>query len=87
MIPLLQAVREQDSQKAIEWSQSDQWATVEQVMAASSGTSNARSVPHSMGPFLDIPNNAPHTTSWTCTHCTFMNPSNSFMCEICNLPR
>lgn len=87
MVPLLQAVREQDSQKAIEWSQSDQWATVEQVMAASSGGSNPRPAPPTLGSFMDVSHSFPHIASWTCTHCTFMNPSNSFMCEICNLPR
>lgn len=89
MVPLLEAVREQDSQKAIKWSQSDQWATVEQVIAASSGTTNPRSNPSSMSnsSFMDAPPASPHIVSWTCAQCTFMNPSNSFECEICTFPR
>lgn len=87
MVPLLQAVREQDSQKAIEWSQSDQWATVEQVMAASSGTTPHNRSSQPSDSFMDVSHTSPHVASWTCSHCTFMNPSNSFMCEICDFPR
>ena len=92
MTPLLEAVRTQDSQKAIEWSQSDQWATVEQVIAASSGSSStSRSMPPSLGglaaSLLEGSRTSSHQTSWTCSRCTYMNSHDTFSCEMCNLPR
>lgn len=36
MGPLLQAIREKDANAAIEWSRSEHWATVEQLIVASS---------------------------------------------------
>lgn len=36
MEPLLKAIREKDSNAALEWSRSEHWATVEQLIAASS---------------------------------------------------
>lgn len=93
MAPLLEAVRTQDSQKAIEWSQSDQWATVEQVIAASSGSSTSRSVPPSLGglaaSLLGGGSHASphHQSSWTCSRCTYMNSHDTFSCEMCTLPR
>lgn len=95
MAPLLEAVRTQDSQKAIEWSQSDQWATVEQVIAASSGagaSTSSRSMPQSLGglaaSLLDGPRSSPHPqTSWTCSRCTYLNSPDTFSCEMCTLPR
>lgn len=36
MAPLLQAIREKNVEQAVEWSKSEHWATVEQLIAASS---------------------------------------------------
>lgn len=36
MAPLLLAIREKDGTAALEWSRSEHWATVEQLIAASS---------------------------------------------------
>lgn len=38
-MPLIEAVRTSDRQKAIEWSQSAHWATIEQLISATSGSS------------------------------------------------
>lgn len=38
MLPLLEAIRNKDKQKALEWAQSEHWATVEQLISASSTT-------------------------------------------------
>lgn len=37
MMPLLEAVRNQDRQMAMEWARSDHWATVEQLISATTG--------------------------------------------------
>ncbi|XP_014476067.1 PREDICTED: nuclear protein localization protein 4 homolog isoform X2 [Dinoponera quadriceps] len=45
MLTLLEAIRNKDKQKAIEWAQSEHWATVEQLISASSsGTSRSPQV-------------------------------------------
>lgn len=36
MSPLLEAIRNKDKQKALEWTQSEHWATVEQLISVSS---------------------------------------------------
>ncbi|XP_032686313.1 nuclear protein localization protein 4 homolog isoform X3 [Odontomachus brunneus] len=36
MLPLLEAIRNKDKQKVLEWAQSEHWATVEQLISASS---------------------------------------------------
>ncbi|KAL0279488.1 UNVERIFIED_CONTAM: hypothetical protein PYX00_001032 [Menopon gallinae] len=92
MAPLLEAVRNQDSRRAIEWSQSDQWATVEQVIAASSASTSSRSPkPPTAGSLasslLDSARSVPTHASWTCKMCTFLNSGDTTSCEMCASPR
>lgn len=39
MLPLLEAIRAKDKQKALKWAQSEHWATVEQLISAASTSS------------------------------------------------
>ncbi|XP_075231079.1 nuclear protein localization 4 isoform X2 [Lycorma delicatula] len=84
MKPLLTAVRERDNDKVIEWSQSEHWATVEQLIAAS-GTSGAVGSHHS-APTPPLDSNSP-AAQWTCPHCTFLNLPHLHACDMCSLPR
>ena len=94
MESLLEAVRTQDRQKAAEWSRSEPWATVEQLISASSS-----SVPNQFPSFNnDVntasgvsvgtgPNNESRNDLWTCPYCTFLNSADFRSCEMCSLPR
>ncbi|KAJ8683153.1 hypothetical protein QAD02_018945 [Eretmocerus hayati] len=100
MSPLLEAIRTNDRQKANEWASSEHWATVEQLISASSAgpsthnsmyspdppnpASNASGVEIGPGP----PDNAgAEQALWTCSHCTFLNPAEINTCDMCSLPR
>lgn len=79
MGPLLDAVRNRDSEAAVEWSRSEHWATVEQLIAASGPSSTM------MTPSSDT--SAPPSAEWTCPHCTFLNLPHLTACDMCSLPR
>ncbi|XP_022916335.1 nuclear protein localization protein 4 homolog isoform X2 [Onthophagus taurus] len=85
MGPLLEAIRTKNNEGASEWSRSEHWATVEQLIVASSpppsrpGSVNAGSVTAGTG--FSVEN------QWTCSFCTYLNPGSVQSCEICNLPR
>lgn len=85
MGPLLEAVRMKNSDLASEWRHSEQWGTVEQLIAATEGTSASGSHTHddhgASGSGLG------GGAKWTCPHCTFINPSHLSSCEMCTLPR
>jgi len=81
MGPLLEAVKTKDAALAERWSASDQWCTVTQLLAHAS--------PVSMDSQSMEGTSASMSTqgqSWTCLHCTFINPPQLTSCEICNLP-
>lgn len=93
MGPLLTAVKNRDLDQALEWSRSEHWATVEQLIAASN-TSPPTSRPSSVaantasnetGGAGALQNNA--ESLWTCPFCTFLNSQDVTVCEMCNLPR
>ncbi|XP_030746958.1 nuclear protein localization protein 4 homolog [Sitophilus oryzae] len=83
--PLLDALRNKDRNAATEWSRSEQWATLEQLIAASSpppsrpGSVSSGNINSSAG--------ASTGPKWTCPFCTFINESDAHSCEMCNLPR
>lgn len=85
MSPLLDAVRTGNSNQASEWRHSEQWGTVEQLIAAtetpSASGSHANDVHGASGSGLGA------GAKWTCPHCTFINASHLSSCEMCNLPR
>lgn len=85
--PLLEAVKKRDRVQALEWKQSEHWATVEQLVMASGG---GASVLGAGGEAAAAGSSAPSSsssTSWTCQHCTFINQTASENCEMCHLPR
>uniref|UniRef100_A0A6P7FF04 Nuclear protein localization protein 4 homolog n=1 Tax=Diabrotica virgifera virgifera TaxID=50390 RepID=A0A6P7FF04_DIAVI len=83
--PLLKALRNKDREAAEEWSRSEHWATLEQLIAASSpppsrpGSVASGSITSSPG--------ASSGPKWTCPFCTFLNNADVQNCEMCNLPR
>lgn len=85
--PLLDAVRTHNRTAALEWKQSGQWATVEQLVMASGAEGLAG------GRGADVVGAGPSTqpsaaaTSWTCQHCTFINQTASESCDMCHLPK
>lgn len=103
MMPLLDAVRNKDRQKAIEWACSEHWATVEQLITVTSSSTahlpqvsfdNSSRMPSSSGGGTGvgvgtepIANPPSDQTLWTCSFCTFLNAADLAMCEMCSLPR
>lgn len=49
MLPLLEAIRNKDKEKAMEWAQSEHWATVEQLISAASTSSRPPQATSSFG--------------------------------------
>ncbi|CAL4072015.1 unnamed protein product, partial [Meganyctiphanes norvegica] len=86
--PLLTAVSSRDREAALEWRKSEQWATVEQLISASGGDSMATSSMNTgaMGALGGAVAGGSGASSWTCSHCTFVNATASENCEMCNLP-
>ena len=101
MGPLLEAIRTNNREKANEWASSEHWATVEQLISATSsaGPSNRStfSGAHSMGSIASgsgvgggagsSDNSSAEQISWTCSYCTFLNSPNKNTCDMCSLPR
>jgi len=79
MAPLLEAIKTNNKQAVDEWSRSDVWATLEQLI---SNTSDSAVSGHVGNGFASA-----QTEKWTCMHCTFMNNSDRQSCDICRLPR
>ena len=77
---LLDAVRNKNADLAEEWSTSDHWSTVLQVLA------HADQIPPASQTTAQG-SEATTGSPWTCVHCTFINPPNLSSCEICNLPQ
>ncbi|RZF33940.1 hypothetical protein LSTR_LSTR006322 [Laodelphax striatellus] len=87
---LLEAVRNKDDELALEWSHSEHWATVEQLIAASGGGgADAMSdAPHHSHPSTPMEGaGGPGGAQWTCPHCTFLNMPHLHACDMCSLPR
>lgn len=100
MMPLLEAIRNKDREKAIGWSHMEHWATVEQLISETSASasqpafdSNSRmssSIAEGSGIAVGTEptaNSPADQTLWTCSHCTFLNAAGFAMCEMCGLPR
>ncbi|KAI4456792.1 nuclear protein localization 4 [Holotrichia oblita] len=85
MGPLLEAIRYKNIEAAQEWSRSEHWATVEQLIAASSPPPSR---PGSVAAgSISVGTGSPNEAQWTCPYCTYLNPADVQSCEICNLPR
>ncbi|XP_070580659.1 nuclear protein localization protein 4 homolog [Ptychodera flava] len=90
---LLAAVKDSDVGQMQDWTQSEQWATIEQLIAAHTGSSSSPT----RGSFMGVPSESPagavgggvssaDGSLWTCKHCTFINQPGKRECEICGLP-
>ncbi|XP_076366406.1 nuclear protein localization 4 [Tachypleus tridentatus] len=80
--PLLEAIRAKNHELASHWSRSEQWATVEQLIAAQSPPS-----PPLVDSRMASDSQSSSSALWTCRHCTFLNQPGSMACEICGLPQ
>ncbi|OAD58466.1 Nuclear protein localization protein 4 like protein, partial [Eufriesea mexicana] len=101
MTSLLEAIRNKDKAKAIEWSHSEQWATVEELFSETTASTSQPSFDTSSrisssvlteGTGIavgtdPIVNSPPDQTLWTCSYCTFLNAADFAICEMCGLPR
>ena len=103
MAPLLEAIRTSNRQMAMEWARSEHWATVEQLISATTASSHSSqgvtfgsNMPSlssigigvaGIGGAQGPVNQHPEQPLWTCTHCTFLNPGEISSCEMCSLPR
>ncbi|XP_078044358.1 nuclear protein localization 4 isoform X2 [Augochlora pura] len=103
MMPLLEAIRDKDREKAIEWACSDHWATVKELFSTamptmnptqtSSNSSSRMSSSSSVGTSgirdgIDPPANLdPEEILWTCSFCTYLNDVKRVICEMCGLPK
>ncbi|XP_057323162.1 nuclear protein localization protein 4 homolog isoform X2 [Microplitis mediator] len=102
MSPLLEAIRQNDRQKALEWARSEHWATVEQLISATTasaplasqsvsfGNDGSSSAGAGVGIGVGTGSNVNAASTqplWTCPHCTFLNPAELGSCEMCSLPR
>ncbi|XP_059611654.1 nuclear protein localization protein 4 homolog isoform X2 [Phlebotomus argentipes] len=84
MAPLWVAVSQKDAAAADEWRSQEVWRTLETLIAASSsaaGGTEQYQAPGAAGAGADP------AVSWTCSHCTFINPGDTQNCEMCSLPR
>ncbi|XP_064611087.1 nuclear protein localization protein 4 homolog [Liolophura sinensis] len=85
---LLEAVKTRDEELARKFKKTENWATVEEMMAAhvpSPPTSRQTSYAGSGGSQQASIGGV--EASWTCAHCTYINSSDKTTCEICSLPR
>ncbi|KAI5728528.1 hypothetical protein M8J77_017423 [Diaphorina citri] len=81
--PLLAAIGSGDPTRINAWpTESEQWATLEQLIAASAGHSaEANSLNnHTM-------DSIGGGDEWTCPHCTLLNSPHVSVCDACTLPR
>ncbi|XP_053211290.1 nuclear protein localization protein 4 homolog [Panonychus citri] len=89
--PLLEAINKKDDQAALEWTNTEEWQTLEQLIAAQD---SASSVPSQSSSSNNVSRAATSSSStndvtiiWSCSFCTFENPTESISCEMCGLPR
>ncbi|XP_011497718.1 PREDICTED: nuclear protein localization protein 4 homolog isoform X2 [Ceratosolen solmsi marchali] len=101
MGPLLEAIRTNDRQKAAEWARSEHWATVEELISATSsvgpssrnavfGSNVAGSASSGIGIGTATGSSDDSRSDrawWTCAHCTFLNSAEANICDMCGLPR
>lgn len=90
MDELLQALITKNEILFQAWLQSEEWATVEELLAAQSSPSIVNPPPFLQPPSASLsrPASGPHIgTTWSCEHCTFLNPMNRDACDMCGLPK
>lgn len=88
---LLKAVKTKNEEMAHHWRKQEEWATVEELMAANTPSPSAsRQTSHSGDSGAShIAGAVPGLsgTGWSCAHCTFTNQPTTASCEMCGLPK
>ncbi|KAH3863869.1 hypothetical protein DPMN_026873, partial [Dreissena polymorpha] len=90
IVTLLEAIKTGDENLAHDFKKTEEWATVEEMMAAhgvqSPGLTRQGSY---VGPGASPlpPIGSASGAMWICAHCTFHNRLENQSCEMCNLPR
>ncbi|KAK3586114.1 hypothetical protein CHS0354_033236 [Potamilus streckersoni] len=92
---LLEAVRFQDKRLALDFKKTENWATVEEMMAAHGPAPSPSRQTSYVGPGapplppIGASSSATAAASdrWTCAHCTFINQSTKTTCDMCSLPQ
>ncbi|XP_046855842.1 nuclear protein localization protein 4 homolog isoform X2 [Xenia sp. Carnegie-2017] len=77
---LLEAIKTSDEGKALDWSKSEEWAIVEELI-------QSQDVGEQSLGAVDTTMTDGGVAQWTCEHCTFINESVNNSCEMCGLPR
>lgn len=92
--PLCNALKNKDEAAFHHWTKSEEWATVQQIIAAHSSFPAGRG-----GGTVDLTSRDSSTSvemmdtdqdevpTWTCDHCTFINQPRDDSCEMCGLPK
>lgn len=82
---LLDAVKNNDDKMAHQFKKTEEWATVEEIMAAHvPSPQNFRQTSFVGSKAAPLP---PIGATWTCAHCTFINTTDKDHCDMCSLPK
>ncbi|XP_041362260.1 nuclear protein localization protein 4 homolog [Gigantopelta aegis] len=85
---LLEAVKTKSESKAMEFKKSEEFATVEEMIAAHAPSPTISRQASYVGPgAAPLPPIGQSGSLWTCAHCTFLNQPGHNTCDICSLPR
>ncbi|KAL5019419.1 hypothetical protein ScPMuIL_005141 [Solemya velum] len=85
---LLDAVKNKDEAKSHHFKKTEEWATVEEMMAAHAPSPTASRQSSYVGPgAAPLPPIGSAGALWTCAHCTFLNTPEKQNCDVCSLPR
>lgn len=82
---LFEAIKAKNEEIALQFKKSEEWATVEMMMAPHENDSNSstRGAEASTG----TQSFGAESNLWTCVHCTFINHPSKVVCEMCSLPQ
>ncbi|XP_052784162.1 nuclear protein localization protein 4 homolog [Mya arenaria] len=88
IVGLLEAVKTGDESLAHHFKKTEEWATVEELMAAHAPNPGLSREGSYVGPGASpLPPIGSSSSVWTCAHCTFHNKADNQSCEMCSLPR
>lgn len=86
--PLLEAVKTNKVDTAFNFKKCQEWATVEEIMAAHEATPRVQREPSYVGPGASpLPPIGSGAGMWTCAHCTYLNVPEKSACDMCSLPK
>ncbi|XP_078317027.1 nuclear protein localization protein 4 homolog [Crassostrea virginica] len=86
--PLLEAVKTNNVDKAFHFKKCQEWATVEEIMAAHETSPRVHRETSYVGPNASpLPPIGSGAGLWTCAHCTYLNVPEKTACDMCSLPK